>query len=157
MCIRDRYDAGDDILAEAGGERTATPTPGLRFRLGADEYKWTKTESLNGLTMDCNELYRTNGGATMYAYAQLTSDRARDIELLVGYAGRLTLYCNGEEVYRGEIANGYTPDNYRITVKLHEGTNHLLVKLRQEVPEWLFSCIVEGATVSSRKHKYTVK
>ncbi len=151
------YDAGDDIIAEAGGKRTAKPTPGLRFRLGADEYKWTKTESLNGLTMDCNELYRTNGGATMYAYAQLTSDRARDIELLVGYAGRLTLYCNGEEVYRGEIANGYTPDNYRITVKLHEGTNHLLVKLRQEVPEWLFSCIVEGATVSSRKHKYTVK
>ena len=58
--------------------------------------------------------------------------------------GRLTLYCNGEEVYRGEIANGYTPDNYRITVKLHEGTNHLLVKLRQEVPEWLFSCTSRG-------------
>ena len=36
------YDAGDDILAEAGGERTATPTPGLRFRLGADEYNGRK-------------------------------------------------------------------------------------------------------------------
>lgn len=151
------YEADEDILAETGGECNAAPTPGLRFRLGSDEYKWTKTESLNGLTMDCNEHYRSNGNATMYAYAQLTSDRAREIELLVGYAGRLTLFCNGERIYDGAIANGYTPDSYRITVKLHEGTNQLLIKLRQEVPEWLFSCIVEGASVSSRKHKYTVK
>lgn len=151
------YETDDDILAEAGGECNVAPTPGLRFRLGQNEYKWTKTESLNGLTMDGNEFYRSGGDATMYAYAQLTCERACDIELLIGYAGRLTLFCNGERIYRGEISNGYAPDSHRIALHLHEGTNHLLVKLRQEVPEWLFSCIVEGASVSSRKHKYTVK
>ncbi len=147
----------DDPLAEAGGERNAAPTPGLRFRIGPTEYKWTKTESLNGLTVDGNEFYRSGGDATLYAYAQLTCDRACDIELLVGYAGGFTLFCNGERIYRGEISNSYAPDSHRIAVHLHEGTNRLLVKLRQEVPEWLFSCIVEGASVSSRKHKYTVK
>lgn len=151
------YETDDDILAEAGGECNAAPTPGLRFRLGQNEYKWTKTESLNGLTVDGNEFYRSGGDATLYAYAQLTCDHPCDIELLVGYAGCFTLFCNGERVYRGEISNGYAPDSHRIAVHLHEGTNRLLVKLRQEVPEWLFSCIVEGASVSSRKHKYTVK
>lgn len=151
------YEADADILAEAGGERHTAPTPGLRFRLGQTEYKWTKSESLNGLTMNGNKLYRSNGDATLYAYAQIDSDRPCDVDLLVGYAGAFTLFCNGACVYRGEISNGYAPDSHRIPVHLNAGTNRLLVKLRQEVPEWLFSCIVEGAAVSSRKHKYTIR
>ena len=150
------FEPEEDILAEAGGEAAVEPTPGLRFRLGRTEYKWTKTESLNGLTMDGNACCPSGGGATFYAYAQLTSDRDRTVDLLVGHAGRLTLFCNGERLDDGAIANAYAPDSRRIALPLRAGTNRLVVKLRQEVPEWLFSCIVEGASVASRKHKYTL-
>lgn len=135
----------------------AAPTPGQKFVFEDTEYKWTKTESLDGLAMDGNRFYRAGGRATMYAYAQLNSPCARQIDLLVGYAGRLTLFCNGERVWTGAVENAYTPDCHRIPLRLQAGENRLMVELRQEVPEWLFSCIVEGAVVTSRKHKYTLE
>ncbi|MDE6622821.1 MAG: beta-N-acetylhexosaminidase [Alistipes sp.] len=142
--------------ADPEGVRSSVPTPGLKFVADGREYKWTKTESFDGLTMDGNRFYTSGGDATMYAWALLTSPDEREVDLLVGYAGRLTLCCNGEPVYAGPVENAYAPDSHRIRLRLRAGENHLLVKLRQEVPEWMFSCIVEGAVVSSRKHKYTI-
>lgn len=147
-------EAAEEVPAEAAA---AEPTPGGRFTIGGREYKWTKSESLNGLTMDGNACCASNGRASLYAYARLTSPCERDIDLLVGYAGKLRLYNNGVCLYDGAIETAYAPDRRRIRIRLRAGENRMLIRLQQEVPEWLFSCIVEGAAVHARKHKYVIE
>ncbi|WP_417015867.1 family 20 glycosylhydrolase [Alistipes sp.] len=132
------------------------PTPGKRFPLAGTEYKWTKTDSTDGLCLDFNNFYRGTGDGTAYAYAQIIAAEECAVELQIGHVGALSCRCNDELLIDNSICNSYAPDQQKITLHLHPGVNHLLIGLKQLFPEWMFSAIVDDAPIISRKHKYTL-
>lgn len=133
------------------------PTAGRRFSLPGREGVWTKSESLNGLGMDCNHFYSNPApGNTMWAYAMLTSGRECEVKMLLGYVGRLELSLNGEKVFAGELSPSFTPDTYEIPLKFKEGRNHMVIRLEKQFPECSFSAFIDGPRTRNSKHRYTL-
>lgn len=133
------------------------PTPGKRFTDSLGDNKWTKTESLNGLSMDYNAFYSNPmPGRYVHSYALVNSDRVQPMTLRLGFVGRAEVSLNGETVFASTISNSLTPDQFEIPVTLSEGVNHLFIKLEKSFPEFGFTAILEGAQINSRKHKYTL-
>ncbi len=134
------------------------PTPGKRFAVGTREAKWTKTESLEGLSMDVNKIYLEPAmGSVMCSYAQVTAPAEMEVELLLGYVGECSIYCNGQQVLQGAISGSFAPDSQRLRLHLKPGVNHLYITLSKQFPECSFCAVLDGPVVVSRKHKYLLE
>ena len=133
------------------------PMPGKRFAVGAREAKWTKTESLEGLSMDVNRIYLEPAmGSVICSYAQLTAPAEMDVDLLLGFVGECSVDCNGQNILQGAVRGSFAPDTHRLRLHLLPGINHLYITLSKQFPECSFSAVLDGPAVSSRKHKYLV-
>ena len=147
---------GETLPAEESPAAGTPPSPGRRFSLPGREAKWTKTESLGGLEMDVNTLYgHPAPGSTLVAYARLDSAADTTVDLLLGFVGICEVWLNGEKIL-SDRSQSFIPDRYRLPLPLRQGQNHLYIQLAKQFPECSFSAVLEGATVTSRKHRYSL-
>lgn len=90
--------------------------------------------------------------AVAFAYAEFAVDRAMDADMRGAADDNFAVYLNGVKVFVfEEWRNGVRHDRHRFPVKLHAGTNRVLVKISQSAapnpePNWEFFLRVVDAT-----------
>ncbi len=134
------------------------PTPGMTYSLeGGRSGRWTKTESLDGLTMNLDGFYDNPIlGTEVRSYARIATEEPADVKLLLGYVGKAEVYLGEDLVWSGEIKNTHTVDEFEIPLKLQPGQNHLTIILRKLFPEFVFSVYLYGPQYESNKYRYTI-
>lgn len=98
----------------------------------------------NGV-VDLNKALGKHKGSVAYAYTLLDSPKDQIVELRAGCINGLKIFLNGKEVFaREEYHHGMRIDQYAARVKLHKGSNSLLLKVCQNeqkdswAQEWKF-------------------
>ncbi len=81
--------------------------------------------------------------AVAYAFTLLHSPYACEAVLALGSDDGIAVWLNGQEVHRNDVGRPYSSKQDRVTVKLNEGFNTLLLKVHQGGGDWGFSAHVE--------------
>lgn len=100
-------------------------------------------------------------GAAMYATTTFDSEQARPVEFRLGTPNAWKLWVNGELVFaRDEYHRGTQMDQYRVSARLREGPNVILLKICQneQTEEWaqdyqyqIRVCDSTGAAIAPRR------
>lgn len=89
------------------------------------------------------------GMKLLYARANIDSDRDQLKKLEIGYSDDVTVFLNGQILYRGRSAQGFrdpgflgivNPENDAVYLPLHKGRNELLLALSELGGGWGFLC-----------------
>ncbi|MEW4570426.1 HEAT repeat domain-containing protein [Tautonia sp. JC769] len=75
-----------------------------------------------------------------FATAEIASDAEREALLLFGSSGSMIVELNGEPILEVSEYAGrpYAPDSDRVRVRLREGSNRLVMRVRQGIGTWAF-------------------
>ena len=111
---------------------------------------WTEPVYFFDDRIDLHSFYQGAGNIVSYAFSYFYAEEAGDAELWVGGEEGLSVYLNGQEVYRKTSYSPYPTgdlgDNEGI-VQVKEGRNTLLVKSQQKYGDYSFAlniCEVES-------------
>ncbi|MGM9780557.1 MAG: hypothetical protein ACI3Y7_01755 [Candidatus Cryptobacteroides sp.] len=159
MCffLTSLLDEGENPSFEKGVEHV-WPSPGAALPTSSPKpRRWTKTESLSGLSMDLNEFYSYPPSLSkVLCYAVINSEREQEVRLLLGYVGKMEVFLGEEKLWDGPISNTHTVDEQALTLPLKPGRNHLFLCLEKLFPEFSLSVYMDGAQYKSNKHRYTI-
>jgi hypothetical protein len=79
--------------------------------------------------VDLERLFRNNGLAVAYAYAQIEAPEEAEAKILAGSDDQLAIWLNGEKLHDFASTRSFAPDTDEVPVRLRAGVNHLLVKI----------------------------
>ena len=79
-----------------------------------------------------------------YAVAEITSDVARPVQLLVGSDDRMKLFVNGKLVHDDQSDSGWNPEEATVPAQLNAGRNTIAVQVGNTGGGWQFSVAVSG-------------
>lgn len=139
-----------------------------RYEGKAKEVSWRPyfTTSEYGM-VNFNDPYDPLKEVTAYAYTEFNSDSERSVEFRMGCKNGWKIWLNGEFLFgRDEYHRGMRIDQYKLPVKLREGTNTILVKACQNeqeeswTKEWQFQlrvCDSTGTAILATDRKPTPK
>lgn len=94
--------------------------------------KWELYDS-SGPYIDLDEYAGSQDFGVTYAYVTVQATKDLACELWTGYDDGMKAWLNGEEIIFDNRYGDYLLDRTKIPVQLHQGENHLLVK----VSEWM--------------------
>jgi hypothetical protein len=94
--------------------------------------KWETYDS-SGPYIDLDEYSGSQDFGVTYAYVSFHADKESSCELWTGYDDGMKAWLNGKEILFDNRYGDYLLDMTKIPVQLHQGENHLLVK----VSEWM--------------------
>jgi HEAT repeat protein len=86
----------------------------------------------------CKALFKPDTRVLVYAYTELASQAGRDIEVHLGRDDGLTLWLNGERLYREHGGHGIDARDFVVQARLVAGINRFLVKSSQGGGDWGF-------------------
>ncbi len=98
-----------------------------------DKVQWKEhvTEKTLGL-VDLTEAVGKLKGAVVYAYAVVSSDRERPVDLRCGSNNAVRIWLNGKEIFgREEYHHGFAMDQHVGKGTLKRGRNQILIKVCQ--------------------------
>jgi hexosaminidase len=146
-----------DFLTPTGGEKNATPIPGLTFT-DADGISrmWDKYDFPPGSQIDLIPVFEKNTTAVIYAYCQIISPDDRNVLASFGSNDGIAVFLNGEILFEIYGKRSVIPDENQVLLPLKEGTNHLLLKIDQWQGGWGFSFRLPEETIRSHKHRYRI-
>lgn len=79
-----------------------------------------------------------NVQSAVYLYREIDCDGPTDLPISLGSDDTLTVWVNGVKVLAENVYRAAAPDQNRLTLKLREGKNQLLMKVCQGDGEWSF-------------------
>jgi hypothetical protein len=88
--------------------------------------------------LDLVELIAPATNVCCYAYAEVSSDQARDMVIRLGTDDGYVLWLNGERLAGQPGGRPLTVDEDSVPAKLREGSNRLLLKVLQGGSAWRF-------------------
>lgn len=137
-----------DYLTEIGGEATAAPKPayGDTFGKGASGL-WQVTTSVTPF-IDLATPFKNAVNKVAYAFATLNSTYSREVQLSVGSDDGIKIFLNGQVVHQNPVFRSHRLDSELVSVRLKQGSNHLMVKITQGDGAWGFSIRLIGAEVA---------
>jgi len=94
--------------------------------------QWTIYNS-NSPYIDLDYVFDHPDYGVSYAYTDVISDRDQSCQLWIGYDDGARVWLNGDEILYDNRYGGFEHDMRKVNVTLHEGRNHLLVK----ISEWM--------------------
>jgi HEAT repeat protein len=71
-----------------------------------------------------------------YAYAEVTSDGARDVMFKIGSDDSVIVWLNGRRIHAYLDDRGYAPDQDLVPTRLQAGVNHILFKALNGGADW---------------------
>ena len=125
--------AAVDLLAEVPGPNGS-----------ALAWKPIPTSGKEGV-VDLARAYGGKGNCSAFGTAMIDSPIARPAQMAVGSDDTLTVWLNGEEVYKFDGNRGYDPDSARLNVRLKSGKNVLVVRCGNGGGPWQYSVGVAGS------------
>jgi hypothetical protein len=104
------------------------------------EVAWAKhvTDEKYGL-IDLSKVTAPHKGAVTYAFTEFVSDKDQTVDVRLGSPNAYKVWVNGELVFgREEYHRGMSIDQYRMTAKLKQGKNQILLKVCQneQTEDW---------------------
>ncbi|NQU51365.1 MAG: DUF4838 domain-containing protein [Bacteroidetes bacterium] len=127
----------NDFLLNIGGETNPRVKDGQVVKYDDLAVKWVKYESADSI-VDLDYLISKKNFVTAYAYTEVESDREGIFILALGSNDGGRLWFNGEQVWDGAEARGFTPDDDLIPVYVQKGKNKILIKVEEFGNKWEF-------------------
>ncbi len=81
---------------------------------------------------------RHNSDAVVYLHREITCAVPTELPVSLGSDDTLTVWLNGEKLLAENVYRACAPDQHRLTLKLRQGQNQLLLKVCQGGGEWAF-------------------
>ena len=145
----------EDVL---GGEADATPFEGV-----VDNGQvWTRMVSNTyNETMDLKSFFYDRYGVytadvVAYAFTYIHSDREQEGQLWVGADDGVKVWLNGEVVVDEPESGRHMLAEHRVPIRLRAGENRVLLKVRNEVGDYIFSLMAtdgDGDTMPGIEHR----
>jgi hypothetical protein len=113
--------------------------------LDGAEVDWRRTvdeeePSLGLGTVDLEPIFQPGRQASAYAYTRILSDAEREVTLFFGSETNATIWINGERVFsRPPFFRSCYPDQDRLSIRLRQGVNDVLLRLGRNWEGWEFS------------------
>jgi hypothetical protein len=127
-----------DYLLPLGGESQVTPQEDQTFTgLDGKTYGWRRYTSPREITDLCS-VFTDNQKVLAYVVCVLNAEQEQDILLSLGSNDGIKAWLNGELIWNNPCARGVEPDQDYVPVKVHTGSNQLLLKIVQGGGKWGF-------------------
>ena len=94
--------------------------------------QWIKYNS-NNPYIDLDSLFDHPDYGVSYAYTTVISDKEQSCQLWIGYDDGSRIWLNGKEILFDNRYGSFEHDMMKINITLHNGENHLLIK----ISEWM--------------------
>jgi len=108
-------------------------------RVGRKSLRWRKvTTSDPEGRVNLADRFRRNSNVAAYAYAEIKSDKARDVLFKIGSDDGIVVWLNGERIFATNAARGLLVDQDKVKARLKAGTNRILLKILQGGGFWEF-------------------
>jgi hypothetical protein len=79
-----------------------------------------------------------NVNAVVYLYREIECNQAMDLPISLGSDDTLTVWLNGQKIHAENVQRAAAPDQAKLTLKLKEGKNALLLKVCQGGGDWAY-------------------
>ncbi|MFV1981300.1 MAG: glycoside hydrolase family 20 zincin-like fold domain-containing protein, partial [Rhodothermia bacterium] len=146
-----------DYLESMGGELNATPGVAVEWDYAGNTYRWHRNETPYQAEVNLAELYPDDVRyVAMYAFATITSPRAKQVRATVGSNDSIQIILNGEVAFENSVKQTLIVDDEEVWLDLKEGRNNLMLKISQGTGGWGFSFRLPDETVRSRKNRYRI-
>jgi len=100
---------------------------------------WARMDRfVDGQINDLRSLYPKPDPGIAYLYRVITAERAVEIRGYFGSDDGLAVWLNGEKLVSQDVPRGPGPDQDQAPLKLHQGENHLLLKIANRLGGWAF-------------------
>ncbi len=123
-------EAGVDLKAQYTGK-------------GGTPVKWQEGKFIDGQVNSLAQLFPPNETA-IYLYRELDFGGAVEIPLSLGSDDTLTVWLNGQKLFAENTARACAPDQNRVTLKLRQGPNQLLLKICNGSGDFAFYANMAG-------------
>jgi HEAT repeat protein len=111
------------------------------YKDGGRELKWKPVTTTNPEgRVDLRAQFKDNQNRAAYAYAEVTSDRGRDVIFRTGSDDGMKLWVNGKDVFGQNGPRSLAVDMDASPGKLAKGVNKILVKVLNGGGAWEFCC-----------------
>jgi len=104
--------------------------------------KWRKCRADKRGQVDLVALFGPVEWAVAFAYAEIRSEREREVIARCGSDDGIRVWVNGRQVHSHEIGRAYSPNADEFPARLRAGTNRILVKVDNYVGGWGFGLMV---------------
>ncbi|HUF08978.1 MAG TPA: glycoside hydrolase family 20 zincin-like fold domain-containing protein, partial [Rhodothermales bacterium] len=146
-----------DYLEAMGGELGVRPGVADEWEYDGATYRWHRNETPYHAEVNLAELYPKDvRHVAMYAFATITSPRAKRVRATVGSNDSIKIILNGEVVFENSVKRALIVDADVVWLDLKEGRNDLLLKISQGTGDWGFSFRLPDEVVRSRKNRYRI-
>ncbi len=113
---------------------------------GGKQVQWKEGKFIDG---QINNLAlfepQHNFDAVVYLYREITCSAPTELPISLGSDDTLTVWLNGQKLLAENTYRACAADQNRLTLKLKQGKNQLLLKICQGTGEWAFYFKAEGA------------
>jgi putative heme-binding domain-containing protein len=92
--------------------------------------------------VDLGRAYGHDDDLAAHGYAEIESPSDRTAQMAVGSDDTLTVWLNGQEVYRFSDRRGFDPEQARFDVSLRKGINRVLIRCGNRGGPWQFAVAV---------------
>lgn len=150
-------DLDEDFLSDMGGEAAARPKITETIVAQGHKYRWHRVLANASAIVDLVALNPNMPGRTiLYEFAELTSPDTRLVKAKVGSTGSMTIFLNGDRVYRHAGERRMIIDDDSVKLSLKPGKNYIMVKIVRHNRDFKFSFNLPENKVSSHKNRYTI-
>lgn len=149
-------DAGIDHLEDMGGIKTTFPNVTEEFYFDGDKYRWKRVNTPYFAKVDLDELHGESENVIMYAFAHIDIPEDRTIKATIGSSDGVEVFVNGESVFENYTERAFEPDQDELFLPLHEGRNHLMIRITNKSGDWAFSFRVPDSEMRSYKNRYKI-
>ncbi|UCH33414.1 MAG: HEAT repeat domain-containing protein [Armatimonadota bacterium] len=100
-------------------------------------FSWKYVHVADPLGMlDFREAVAPRDDVAAYAYAEVTSDTARDVIFKIGSDDAVVCWLNGKRIHFNDVDRGYGPDQDLVPTRLRSGMNAILMKVLNGGADW---------------------
>jgi hypothetical protein len=130
-------EGGEGLYAKYPPEESIQLDAEYEGKIGAVKWERRADDTPDGF-VDFQYMFKPNQWAVAYAWTEVISKEAGEVQLRVGSDDQVVVWLNGEEVMRYEEPRPAELDQDVIPVTLKQGENQLLVKVCNEEIDWGF-------------------
>lgn len=145
-----------DHLEETGGISKTFPNVTEEFYFNGDKYRWRRVNTPYFAKVDLDELHDQSEDVVMYAFAHIDAPDNRTVRALAGSSDGIEVFINGEQVHQNFEERDFKPDEDELFLPLHEGRNHLMIRITNHTGDWAFSFRLPDSEMRSRKNRYRI-
>ncbi|MEQ9265058.1 MAG: beta-N-acetylhexosaminidase [Balneolaceae bacterium] len=149
-------DPGVDHLQGMSGIEKTFPTVTQEFYYDDVKYRWRRVNTPYFAKVDLDELHGESDNVVIYAFAHIDIIEDRTVRAVLGSSDGIEVYVNGQSVYKKYEEREFELDQDELFLPLHEGRNHLMIRITNTSGDWAFSFSLPDSEMRSYKNRYKI-